>query len=89
MRWRNLIRRSDYIGGWALADPGDAQPASGSVDARILDPPVLWVDADPTPPPTHTHLVWFPDPQTRPAAAYLAGLLRQPGQGVGAETESA
>ena len=89
VRWRNLIRRSDYIGGWALADPGDAQPASGSVDARILDPPVLWVDADPTPPPTHTHLVWFPDPQTRPAAAYLAGLLRQPGQGVGAETESA
>jgi hypothetical protein len=76
VRWRNLVRRSDYIGGWALADPGDGQRPDGSVDAVILDPPVLWVDADPTPPPTHTHLVWFPDPQTRPAAAYLAGLLR-------------
>jgi hypothetical protein len=76
VRWRNLIRRSDYIGGWALAAPSTGQRLDGAVDAEIRDPPVLWVDNDPTPPPTHTHLVWFADPQTRPAAAYLAGLLR-------------
>jgi hypothetical protein len=76
VRWRNLVRRSDYIGGWALMVPSPGQRIDGAVDAEIRDPPVLWVDTDPTPPPTHTHLVWFADPQTRPAAAYLAGLLR-------------
>jgi len=37
----------------------------------ILDPPVLWEDADPAPPPTHLHSHWFSDPQTRPYAERL------------------
>jgi hypothetical protein len=69
VRWRNAVRRSDYIGGWAL-DPG-----GGTVDHEILDPPTLWPDRDPTPPPAHLHSVWFQDPQTRPFAAELLAML--------------
>ena len=43
----------------------------GAVDHWILDPPVLWEDADPAPPPTHRHSNWFSDPQTRPYAERL------------------
>ncbi len=63
-RWRNLVRRSDYIGGWVLEPPGPA----AAIDVEIHDPPVLWGDHDPSPPPTHRHSDWFPDPQTRPYA---------------------
>jgi hypothetical protein len=75
-RWRNLVRRSDYIGGWALTPPVEPPKSmGGQVDHEILDPPTLWADDDPTPPPTHRHSDLFPDPQTRPYAATLAALL--------------
>ncbi len=76
VRWRNLVRRSDYIGGWIFERPEDpASPNWPRIDHEILDPPVLWTDENPTPPPTHLHSDWFPDPQTRPYAATLAGLV--------------
>jgi hypothetical protein len=76
VRWRNLVRRSDYIGGWAVAPPAAAdRPVPDAIDQEILDPPALWVDDNPTPPPTHRHSDLFPDPQTRPYAHALAGLL--------------
>jgi hypothetical protein len=76
VRWRNLVRRSDYIGGWAVAPPAPPdQPAPEAIDQEILDPPALWVDDNPTPPPIHRHSDLFPDPQTRPYARALAGLL--------------
>lgn len=76
VRWRTLVRWSDFIGGWALAKPvGAGAVDSPEVDHEILDPPVLWTDDDPTPPPTHRHSDMFPDPQTRPYAALLAGML--------------
>ena len=74
VRWRNLVRRSDYIGGRAF-DPL-RWPADGAlVDREIYDPPVLWTDKDPSPPATHLHSDWFPDPQTRPYARELVGQL--------------
>ncbi|GAA3153371.1 hypothetical protein GCM10010531_00300 [Blastococcus jejuensis] len=72
VRWINLVRRSDYVGGWVLQDPG----TSGAVlDREIFDPPVLWADADPAPPPMHLHSDWFADPQTRRFASELAGII--------------
>ncbi len=65
LHWANLVRETDYIGGWART------PDDGAVDHWILDPPVLWEDADPAPPPTHRHSNWFSDPQTRRYAERL------------------
>jgi hypothetical protein len=73
VRWRNLVRRSDYIGGWAF-DPVRRPADNAAVDRVIHDPPTLWSDKDPSPPPAHLHSDWFPDPQTRP---YAAELVRQ------------
>jgi hypothetical protein len=75
-RWRNLVRRSDYIGGWVLHPIPLGRRSSGPIDHEILDPPVLWPDSDPTPPPAHLHSDWFPDPQTRPYADELMAMLR-------------
>ncbi len=71
-RWRNLVRRSDYVGAWAFDPSGHAGAA---VDRLILDPPALWGDHDPSPPPTHLHSDWFPDPQVLPYAEELLGSL--------------
>jgi hypothetical protein len=74
VRWRNLVRRSDYIGGWAF-DP-KLQPGEGAlVDRVVYDPPVLWSNDDPSAPPTHRHSDFFPDPQGRPYAVELTHLL--------------
>jgi hypothetical protein len=69
VRWRNLVRHSDYVGGIAFQD-GSA--LHREIDRFISDPPALWVaDRDPSPPPDHLHSDWFPDPQTRRYAAEL------------------
>ena len=68
VRWRNVVRRSDYIGGWVLTPIAPGTGAAGPIDREILDPPSLWADDDPTPPPSHLHSDWFADPQTRPFA---------------------
>jgi pimeloyl-ACP methyl ester carboxylesterase len=64
-RWTNLVRETDYIGGYVRSE----EP--GGIDHWILDPPVLWEDADPSPPLTHLHSNWFSDPQTRSYAEEL------------------
>jgi hypothetical protein len=85
VRWRNLVRRSDYIGGWAF-DPTLRPADSARIDRVIYDPPVLWDDRDPSPPPRHLHSDWFPDPQVRPHAVALALQLET---GVGDSSGSA
>lgn len=76
-RWRTLVRRSDFIGAEAFAartSPDD----HAAVDRTLFDPPTLWPDSDPSPPPTHLHSDFFADPQVDPYAAQLAGLLELP-----------
>ncbi len=82
LRWQNLVRRSDYIGGCAF-DPARRPDDHQAVDRFILDPPTLWDDRDPTPPPRHLHSDWFPDPQVRPYAVALLAQAALPGGSAG------
>jgi hypothetical protein len=74
VRWCNLVRRSDYIGGRAF-DPVTRPADHALIDRVIYDPPTLWEDKNPSPPAAHLHSDWFPDPQTRPYAVDLAKRL--------------
>jgi hypothetical protein len=68
-RWRNAVRKSDYIGDFVFDDPyDDTGPAGGKhgvVDQMVLDPPCLVADDgdDVTLPPIHCHSDFWPDPQ--------------------------
>jgi hypothetical protein len=77
-RWKNLCRRSDYIGSWIFAEPAarisDAD-LRDKVDQPCWDPAILVQDANPTPPPTHRHSQFWQDPRTGQLGAYLVGLL--------------
>jgi hypothetical protein len=77
-RWKNLRRRSDYIGSWIFAEP---RPRLSEVDLQVnidqpcWDPVILVQDANPTPPPTHRHSQWWQDPRTNEVGAHLVRLL--------------
>jgi hypothetical protein len=80
-RWKNLCRRTDYIGGWVVAEPPFRLSQAGleaSVDQRCWDPVVLVPDADPAPPPVHRHSQWWQDPRTNELGQHLVSLLEQP-----------
>jgi hypothetical protein len=78
-RWHNLVRRSDYIGGYAF-DACVRPEDHAAIDHYILDPATLWdSENDPSPPPPHLHSDWFPDPQTRPYAVQLMKRLTDAG----------
>ena len=77
-RWKNLVRRSDFIGSWIFRRPEasfDDDYLRDHVDQPCLDPVLLVPDADPTPPPTHRHSGWWPDPRTGILGRYLVDLL--------------
>ena len=67
-----LVRVASQI--WVLRPPWTDRTDldSPDVDVELHDPPVLWSEHDPAPPPTHLHSNWFQDPQTRPYAEDLA-----------------
>jgi hypothetical protein len=80
-RWKNLVRRSDYIGSWIFTEP---QPANTTTPAEIQpdivdqpcwDPVALVADLDPTPPPIHYHSGFWQDPRVTQLGRYLGGLL--------------
>ena len=73
VRWRNLVRHTDYIGSWVLAPP----PAPGGVeylgvlDVPSLDPPSL-IPSGAQLAPIHYHSAWWQDPL---ALVYGAALI--------------
>ena len=77
-RWKNLRRRSDYIGSWIFAEPlprlSDAE-LHHNIDQPCWDPVILVPDANPTPPPTHRHSQWWQDPRTNEVGDHLVRLL--------------
>jgi hypothetical protein len=78
-RWKNLRRRSDYIGSFVFEEPPpDLTEAylRDHVDQPCQDPPVLVPDANPSPPPIHRHSQFWPDPRTAEVGEYLVKLLR-------------
>ncbi len=80
-RWRNGVRRSDYIGSWIFSEPPPARTPEymeGHLDQLCWDPVILAPDTEPTPPPTHRHSGWWQDPRTDEIGSYLTGLLESP-----------
>jgi hypothetical protein len=69
-RWKNLVRPTDYIGSWIFAKPvpdysgrPDPTRVGPEVDQPCWDPVSVAADIDPTPPPIHRHLAFWPDPR--------------------------
>jgi hypothetical protein len=67
-RWKNLVRPTDYIGSFIFNRPGPAPGADPAliqpgVDQPCWDPVSVAADIDPTPPPIHRHLAFWPDPR--------------------------
>jgi hypothetical protein len=67
VRWRNAVRKSDYIGDFTFQDPYGRSSLvdAGPIDKAVLDPPcVVPNDGDgATLPPIHGHSDFWPDPQ--------------------------
>jgi hypothetical protein len=78
-RWRNAVRRSDYIGSWIFTPPLPARNKDylqGHLDQLCWDPVILAPDKPPTPqPPIHRHSGWWQDPRTDELGSYLVDLL--------------
>jgi hypothetical protein len=73
-RWRDLRRRSDYIGSWIFGEPESTMTPDylrDHVDQPCLDPVVLVQDENPTPPAIHRHSQWWQDPRTNELGRYL------------------
>ena len=74
-RWKNLVRRTDYIGSWIFSNPppGDPDPVQiqPGVDQPCWDPVSLSADLDPTPPPIHYHSGFWPDPRVTQLGRHL------------------
>ena len=78
-RWKNLRRRSDYIGSFIFDEPEprlDEEYLRDHIDQPCLDPPILVQNKNPSPPPTHRHSQFWPDPRTTEVGKYLVKLLR-------------
>ncbi len=76
--WKNLRRRSDFIGSWIFEEPEqrlDPAYLQDHIDQPCQDPVILVQDANPTPPPTHRHSQWWQDPRVTETGKHLVGLL--------------
>jgi hypothetical protein len=78
-RWRDLRRRSDYIGSWIFGEPESTmtlQYLRGHIDQPCLDPVVLVQNKNPASPGLHRHSQWWQDPRTNELGQYLIEQLR-------------
>jgi hypothetical protein len=75
LRWKNLVRRTDYIGSWIFANPAPGVPdpvqIQPEVDQPCWDPVSISADVDPTPPPIHYHSGFWPDPRVTQLGRHL------------------
>jgi hypothetical protein len=75
LRWKNLVRRTDYIGSWIFANPAPGAPdpvqIQPEVDQPCWDPVSVSADVDPTPPQIHYHSGFWPDPRVTQLGRYL------------------
>ena len=75
LRWKNLVRRTDYIGSWIFANPAPGVPdpvqIQPDVDQPCWDPVSVSADVDPTPPQIHYHSGFWPDPRVTQLGRYL------------------
>ncbi len=74
-RWKNLVRRTDYIGSWIFSNPapGDPDPAQiqPGVDQPCWDPVSISADLNPTPAAIHYHSGFWPDPRVTQLGRHL------------------
>jgi hypothetical protein len=75
VRWKNLVRRTDYIGSWVFANPAPRVPdpvqIQPEVDQPCWDPVSVSADLDPTPAQIHYHSGFWPDPRVTQLGRYL------------------
>ncbi len=74
-KWKNLVRRTDYVGSWIFGNPAPGIPdpvqIQPTIDQPCWDPVSLSADVDPTPPPVHYHSGFWPDPRVTQLGRYL------------------
>jgi hypothetical protein len=75
-KWRNIVRRTDYVGSWIFAQPKapGQQMHQDSIDVACLDPPSLRPEPSGTLAPLHYHSDWWQDPFP---GIYADGLMKQ------------
>jgi hypothetical protein len=82
LRWRNLWRHSDYLGGPVASGPaGTGAPATGPIataDVELIDPPFSIPPGDTTYPRPNRHSDYWRDPAYGAAVQRLAELLPDP-----------
>jgi hypothetical protein len=82
MRWRNLWRHSDPIGGPVASGPphtgADATGSIAAADRRLIDPGYDIPPGDTSDPPVRGHSGFPADPVFQRTVAELAGTLPEP-----------